>query len=130
MAHMSALRPLYPHQERALEALRASVKAGKRRPMLQAPSGFGKTLMAATSSASPRQGQARRLRRCPSSVIDQTIAAFGAEGIKRRRHAGQHPRPTGEQPVQVCRAQTLARRTRRACDSSSSTRRIDSTHSV
>ena len=31
----AALRPLRPHQERALNALRASLAAGKRRPMLQ-----------------------------------------------------------------------------------------------
>ena len=42
-----SLRPLRPHQERALAALRASLTAGKRRPMLQAPTGFGKTLTAA-----------------------------------------------------------------------------------
>jgi len=42
-----SLRPLRPHQERALEALRASLASGHRRPMLQAPTGFGKTLTAA-----------------------------------------------------------------------------------
>jgi hypothetical protein len=31
----AALRPLRPHQERALEALGGSLAAGKRRPMLQ-----------------------------------------------------------------------------------------------
>jgi DNA repair protein RadD len=44
---MSALRPLRPHQESALEALRRSLLAGKRRPMLAAPTGSGKTLLSA-----------------------------------------------------------------------------------
>jgi type II secretory pathway predicted ATPase ExeA len=43
----ASLRPLRSHQERALEALRGSLAAGNRRPMLQAPTGFGKTLTAA-----------------------------------------------------------------------------------
>jgi DNA repair protein RadD len=41
------LRPLRPHQARALEDLRGSIASGHRRPMLQAPTGFGKTLTAA-----------------------------------------------------------------------------------
>jgi DNA repair protein RadD len=44
---MSALRPLYPHQERAIVSLRGSCVSGKKRPMLQAPTGFGKTKLAA-----------------------------------------------------------------------------------
>jgi DNA repair protein RadD len=45
------------------------------------------------------------------SLIDQTVAAFGAEGI----HSvgvmqGYHPGTDAEQPVQVCSVQTLARR--------------------
>jgi DNA repair protein RadD len=44
---MSALRPLRPHQERAIEMLRRSLASGHKRPMMQAPTGFGKTLTAA-----------------------------------------------------------------------------------
>lgn len=40
-------RDLHPHQERALQALRLSLGSGKRRPMLQAPTGAGKTMIAA-----------------------------------------------------------------------------------
>ena len=46
-ATQGALRPLRPHQERALEALRRSLASGRRRPMLQMPTGAGKTLLAA-----------------------------------------------------------------------------------
>ncbi len=41
------MRPLYPHQTRALDLLRQSLGQGRRRPMLQAPTGFGKTLLSA-----------------------------------------------------------------------------------
>jgi DNA repair protein RadD len=40
-------RELRPHQTRAIEMLRHSLGSGKRRPVLQAPTGFGKTLIAA-----------------------------------------------------------------------------------
>ena len=38
---------LHPHQTTALGALRASLLAGYRRPMVQAPTGAGKTVIAA-----------------------------------------------------------------------------------
>jgi prophage regulatory protein len=35
-------RELWPHQTQAIEMLRQSLRSGKRRPVLQAPTGFGK----------------------------------------------------------------------------------------
>ena len=107
-----ALRALRPHQERALEALRASLAAGKRRVMLQAPTGFGKTLTAAWMIQRAIDRGHRVIFTVPAvSLIDQTISAFAAEGI----HSvgvmqGYHPGTDAEQPVQVCSVQTLARR--------------------
>ncbi|MGD9658760.1 MAG: DEAD/DEAH box helicase family protein, partial [Methylocystis sp.] len=46
-ATSGALRPLRPHQAVAIEALRESLRAGHKRPLIQAPTGFGKTLTAA-----------------------------------------------------------------------------------
>jgi superfamily II DNA or RNA helicase len=40
-------RELWPHQTQAIEMLRQSLGSGKRRPVLQAPTGFGKTRLAA-----------------------------------------------------------------------------------
>ena len=42
-----SLRPLRPHQTAALDGLKASLMAGHRRPMLQAPTGGGKTVISA-----------------------------------------------------------------------------------
>ena len=44
---MTALRPLHPYQERALESLRASLAAGERRPIVALPTGASKTRLAA-----------------------------------------------------------------------------------
>jgi DNA repair protein RadD len=114
----AALRPLRPHQERALESLRASLACGHRRPMLQAPTGFGKTLTAAHIIQRALDKGKRVAFTVPAiSLIDQTVAAFEAEGI----HSvgvmqGIHERTDRDQPVQVCSVQTLARRKRPEVD--------------
>jgi DNA repair protein RadD len=114
----AALRPLRPKQDRALEALRASLATGRRRPVLQAPTGFGKTLTAAHIIQRALDKGKRVAFVVPSlSLIDQTVAAFEAEGI----HAvgvmqGIHERTDREQPVQVCSIQTIARRKRPEVD--------------
>lgn len=38
---------LHAHQQKAISALRASLLTGHRRPMVQAPTGAGKTVIAA-----------------------------------------------------------------------------------
>jgi DNA repair protein RadD len=110
----AVLRPLRPHQERALESLRTSLAAGHRRPMLQAPTGFGKTLTAAHIIERALNKGKRIAFTVPAlSLIDQTVAAFEAEGI----HClgvmqGIHERTDRGQPVQVCSVHTIARRKR------------------
>jgi DNA repair protein RadD len=115
---MTALRPLRPHQEGALADLRASLATGHRSPMLQAPTGFGKTLTAAHIIQRALDKGKRVAFVVPAlSLIDQTVTAFEAEGI----HCigvmqGIHERTDGDQPVQVCSIQTLARRKRPEVD--------------
>jgi DNA repair protein RadD len=114
----ASLRPLRHHQERALVSLRASFACGHRRPMLQAPTGFGKTLTAAHIIQRALDKGKRIAFVVPAlSLIDQTVAAFEAEGI----HCigvvqGVHERTDRDQPVQVCSVQTLARRKRPEVD--------------
>jgi hypothetical protein len=45
-----SLRPLRPHQERAIAELRRSLASGHKRPMLQAPTGFARRLLPRTLS--------------------------------------------------------------------------------
>ena len=111
---MSALRPLRPHQERALVSLRASLASGKRRPLLQAPCGFGKTKLAAEIIRSALNKGRRVAFTVPAvSLIDQTVSSFDAEGIDCIGvMQGIHQRTDRSQPVQVCSVQTVARRKR------------------
>ena len=111
---MTDLRALWPHQARAIEELRRSLQAGHRRPMLQAPTGFGKTLTAAQIiQRALDKGKSVAFTVPSINLIDQTVAAFEAEGI----HClgvlqGAHPRTDREAPVQICSVQTLTRRKR------------------
>jgi DNA repair protein RadD len=111
---MSALRSLRAHQAGAIDELRRSLASGNRRPMLQGPCGFGKTLTAAHIIQRALDKGKRVAFVVPrKSLIDQAVADFAREGI----HAvgvmqGYHPMADREQPVQVCSAQTLARRKR------------------
>ena len=41
------MRPLHDHQKQAISRLREALRSGSRRPMLQAPTGSGKTQIAA-----------------------------------------------------------------------------------
>ena len=109
-----ALRPLRPHQERALEALRGSLVAGHRRPMLQMPTGAGKTLLAAHVIRRALDKGKRVAFVVPAlSLIDQTVTALEAEGISCVGvMQGIHERTDRDQPVQVCSIQTIARRKR------------------
>ncbi len=114
----ATLRPLRPHQERALEALRCSLLSGHRRPMLQAPTGAGKTLLSAHIVQRALAKGKRVAFVVPAlSLVDQSVRAFEAEGI----HAigvmqGIHERTDRDQPVQVCSVQTLVRRKRPEVD--------------
>jgi DNA repair protein RadD len=107
-----ALRPLRPHQTSALEALRRSLMSGKRRVMIQGPTGFGKTLLAAHIIQRALDKGNRVIFTVPAlSLIDQTCAAFRAEGIECVGiMQGDHPGTDAEQPVQVGSVQTFARR--------------------
>ena len=109
-----ALRPLRPHQERALDALRASLRAGHRRPLLHLPTGAGKTVIAA-NIIRRALGKGKRVAFVVPALtlIDQTVAAFEAEGIRCLGvMQGIHERTDWEQPIQVCSIQTIARRRR------------------
>lgn len=106
------MKPLRPHQETAIALLRQSLGRGHRRPIMQLPTGAGKTVIAAhIIDGALRKGN----RVCfvvPSlSLIDQTVQSFWADGI---RDVGviqaDHPLTDYSRSVQVASIQTLARR--------------------
>jgi superfamily II DNA or RNA helicase len=103
---------LWPHQERGLHALRQSLMNGAKHPVLQLPTGGGKTKLAAHIIRSALAKGNRAVFVVPAiSLVDQTVAAFGAEGIE---HIGvmqaDHPLTNEFALVQVASVQTLARR--------------------
>lgn len=103
---------LWPHQVEALARLRASLGSGHRRPMLQAPTGAGKTKLASTVVNGALAKGKRLTFVVPAlSLIDQTVEAFWADGI---RDVGviqsNHHLTDWGKPVQVASVQTLQRR--------------------
>jgi len=108
----TGLRPLRPRQAAAIEQIRHAIAEGHRRIILQAPTGFGKTLTSAHIIESALQKGSRPLFTCPAiTLVDQTLKAFEAEGI---RDIGviqaQHARTDHRAAVQVASVQTLIRR--------------------
>jgi DNA repair protein RadD len=111
---MTTLFPLHAHQQRAIDLLRASLLDGHRRPLLQAPTGAGKTVIAAHLVAMMRDKAKRVCFVVPSlSLIDQTFERFVANGLPAADMGvmqGNHPWRRPGAPVQIATAQTLARR--------------------
>ena len=99
------------YQAEAVEALREGLRRKLRRQILCATTGAGKTL---TSAHMLREAAAKgsytlfivdRL-----ALVDQTSAVFDEYGIPHGVVQGDHPRWAPRENVQVCSAQTLARR--------------------
>ena len=105
-------KELRPHQVKALEQIRASAKAKNKRIVLQAPTGFGKTVTAAKLVLSALgKGKSAVFTAPAISLIDQTVAAFEAEGISDIGvMQANHPRTNPLAKVQVASVQTLAQR--------------------
>jgi superfamily II DNA or RNA helicase len=103
---------LRPHQARALDLLRQSLEGGKRRPLIQAPTGFGKTLLAAAIAEGVIRNKRRAIFTVPAlSLIDQTVERFWAQGI----HdigvmQAAHELTNSSRSIQVASVQTLMRR--------------------
>jgi len=103
---------LRKYQYSAIEQLRDSLSSGKRRPVVQSPTGSGKTVVAAAIINMARDKDKRVLFCVPAlSLIDQTVDRFRQNGIfEIGVMQGQHEMTDYAQPVQVCSIQTLARR--------------------
>lgn len=103
---------LRPRQQSALNELRRLVGMGERRIVVQGPTGFGKTKLAAAIVDGARSKDKRVLFTVPRiSLVEQTVQSFYAEGIRGIGVIqGHHEMTDWEQPVQVASVQTLARR--------------------
>jgi DNA repair protein RadD len=109
---------LHPHQEQAIKLLRASLGSGHRRPLLQAPTGYGKTLVAAYITEQALAKGRRVLMVVPRmTLVDQTVELFAAEGVDAIGvMQGDHPMTDCSQPLQIASVQTLIRRAKPPAD--------------
>ena len=108
-----SLRPLRGRQIPVIPAIYEAVKAGHRRIMIQAPTGFGKTVLAAHLMHRSASKGKRPIFIAPAiALVEQTLASFEAQGI---RDIGiiqaQHHRTDWRAQVQIASRDTLVRRT-------------------
>jgi DNA repair protein RadD len=102
---------LRPYQEDAIEALRQGIRERKRRQLLVAPTGAGKTVIGLKLIAeSQRKGSRAWFIVDRVSLIDQTSAVFADYGIDHGIIQADHFLTDYSKPVQIASAQTLARR--------------------
>lgn len=103
---------LRDYQTRAISQLRTALLTGMKRPVVQAPTGAGKTVIAAAIVKMARAKNKSVIFTVPAlSLIDQTVERFKQNGITEVGvMQGQHKLTDYRMPVQVCSVQTLARR--------------------
>jgi DNA repair protein RadD len=106
------MNELRPYQVDALQAIRDSVRQGVRRLVMQAPTGSGKTRVAADIAEGARAKSNRIVFVVPAiSLIDQTVEMFWSEGI---RDIGviqaNHQMSDWSRPVQIASIQTVRSR--------------------
>lgn len=99
------------YQKEAIRRMRAAARAGARNILIVAPTGSGKTEIAACLADMNRvKGKCSAFVVDRKSLIHQTSAAFDVHGIDHGVIQADHPRNRPSIPTQVCSVQTLARR--------------------
>jgi superfamily II DNA or RNA helicase len=104
---------LRPHQIKAIEMLRESLRKGNKRPILAAPCSFGKTITAAYMLSEA----AKKGRRCVFicdriKLVQQALEAFDLNGLDVGVIQGNHERTNWDAPIQIASIQTMSRRSR------------------
>lgn len=105
------MQTLRPYQQQAIEKLRGQFSLGRKRVMLQLPTGGGKTAIGADMIRSAITRGRKCLFVCDRlELIDQASERFDMEGIPHGIIQANHPRTDPDAPLQVCSIQTLNRR--------------------
>ena len=105
---------LWDHQAESVAKLRDAVRRGKKRIVLQAPCGAGKTEIATEVTKSTRtKGNFAAFTVPLIGLIDQTVGRFELRGCAAEEIGvmqAKHDRTNERAPIQVCSVQTLASR--------------------
>lgn len=102
---------LRDYQQSCVDELREGIRSGHRSQILVAPTGAGKTVIAAHLLGEAYQKQSRSYFVCDRvSLVDQTSATLDRYGIQHGVIQADHWRYRPWEPIQVISAQTLARR--------------------
>jgi len=109
---LETMQTLRPYQTQALDALRQSLRSGKKRVLLVAPTGAGKTTIAAAMiDGAVRKGGRVLFLAHRKELIDQCSVRLDQFGIDHGVIMSSHPRARPDASVQVASVQTLIRRT-------------------
>ena len=102
---------LREHQTLSIEMIRQSLGKGLNRPLLAAPTGFGKTVVAAQIAKMATDKGKRVLFVCDRiKLVEQTLKTFDNFGLDVGVMQGNHERTRYSAPVQIASIQTLARK--------------------
>ena len=105
---------LRPHQIKAIEMIRHSLRTGHKRPLLAAPCSFGKTITAAWLMKAAAEKGRRCVFFCDRvKLLDQTINAMESLGLDFGVMQAQHHQTDHSKPIQIASIQTVARRDRK-----------------
>jgi len=102
---------LRDYQNEALERARCSMRKGKMRPLLMAPTGAGKTAIAVELIRSALAKYKRVVFTVDRiQLIDQTAQVFEAAGLEFGVIQGDHKKVKPWEPLQLASVQTLTKR--------------------
>jgi DNA repair protein RadD len=106
------IRTLRPHQTEAIEKLRQSLRTGHRRPLIQAPTGFGKSVLAGhIVNGALAKGNEVTITVPSISLVDQMYSSLFADGVYDIGvMQANHPQTNPKAPVQIASLDTLRRR--------------------
>ena len=107
------MRELRTDQTETLDAIRSGYAEGHRAICVQAPTGYGKTVLSAKLVENAREKKKRLIYSVPAiSLVDQTVEMFYSQGLYDVGVIQAHHHMTDwSQPVQICSVQSLQKRT-------------------
>lgn len=99
------------YQSEALDAVRSHVRAGRRKVMLSAPTGSGKTEMAMSMVESAVSKNRRVVFLCDrQALVNQTSRRFDEHEIRHGVSMADAGKGNGSESVRICSVQTLEKR--------------------